>query len=78
MELLLRTIEKKKPVDFVLCVGDDRSDEVPVACASAGEAGMMRSRVRGVAQVGGQNSRATALSRWVAPRPVLRPIEALP
>jgi trehalose 6-phosphate synthase/phosphatase len=28
VELLLRTIEKKKPVDFVLCVGDDRSDEV--------------------------------------------------
>ena len=27
VELLLRTIEKKKPVDFVLCVGDDRSDE---------------------------------------------------
>lgn len=27
VELLLRTIEQKKPVDFVLCVGDDRSDE---------------------------------------------------
>lgn len=28
VELLLRTIEQKKPLDFVLCVGDDRSDEV--------------------------------------------------
>jgi len=27
VELLLRSIEQKKPVDFVLCVGDDRSDE---------------------------------------------------
>jgi len=27
VELLLRAIEQKKPVDFVLCVGDDRSDE---------------------------------------------------
>lgn len=36
VELLLRTIEKKKPVDFVLCVGDDRSDEVKPAGVRVG------------------------------------------
>jgi trehalose 6-phosphate synthase/phosphatase len=36
VELLLRTIEQKKPLDFVLCVGDDRSDEVIITTKTHG------------------------------------------